>query len=339
MGEIEKMQIPQYTSLQEKASLYRGRYRCITSIDDFEAWLEPYIRIESHGYIYRGINEACYKNFTSLQRYVISNDIPSEIVNKLISEQLLSLKELSPTFLLDNYCMSVGIPCSDIYLLSFIQHYAGFTPLLDFTLNPRVALYFMSLGDGANCEDVSVDDIHSYVSIYMRNESGSPFLNLGRNVRPAPLLELYHSRNLTSKIFEKVKDLTNNQDNLDVQKVYQLLYKNFESQFSFANLNELSKDKPIIIAPSYWQSEKIQEQRYNPSFAFTNFNLVAQRGCFVYNNSSYSLDKYLFCVDIHKSLIPYIKKKYLKYQTFSALFPNNKRMVKNAFNQAQKSLL
>ena len=64
------MKLEQYTSLEEKEKIFRGKYKRINSANEFDKWFSG-----NHGKYFRGINEATYKNYTSAQRLFITNNL------------------------------------------------------------------------------------------------------------------------------------------------------------------------------------------------------------------------------------------------------------------------
>ena len=122
------MKIPNYLSLDEKKNSFKD-YRCINNIHDFKQWYES---LRNDGSIFRGMSESKYKNYTSAQRHNIMadyEDLPFQ------TQTMLELDELrkSNDKLLERHCKNLRMPCTDLYLLSFAQHYGGIAPMLDFT--------------------------------------------------------------------------------------------------------------------------------------------------------------------------------------------------------------
>lgn len=109
---------------------------------------------------------------------------------------------------------------------------------------------------------------------------------------------------------------------------------------------ETSKELEQLNIDSFYDSEfalwldntsnkfEIESLKTNISSVITNLNIETQKGCFVINLSSKKPyeDKQLECCDIHKSLVPYIKR-YIK-STSKDIYPVNKEIAKAALNAA-----
>lgn len=116
---------------------------------------------------YRGLSEAKYSLLTSGQRnFKKQNGISYDKfilggLDKLKNHQLMQrILELEPS---DNYTKLLG-------LLSLIQHYGGYTTLLDFTIDLNVALFFATESLSFNWQSIDIKKsnrpIEEYFSIY-----------------------------------------------------------------------------------------------------------------------------------------------------------------------------
>ena len=160
------MRVVPYTSFEEKNKFFQlykvnsAEYRINTrkEYDDFYNSLK-----NEHSVLFRGVNEAKYKLYTSIQRAFIEGRInPNETIGSFVAKEIDNIKNSS---VLSKYYLSIGIPITDFLYLSFLQHYAAPTSFLDFTHNINIALYFATenvrYGDGNT--SYCIDD---YISIY-----------------------------------------------------------------------------------------------------------------------------------------------------------------------------
>lgn len=164
------MKLKQYTSLEEKEEIFRGKYKRINSTDEFDKWFSG-----NHGRYFRGINEASFKNYTSAQRLYITRDLKIHgiTIADLVNEQVNSLKAVRRGLINSYYKNLLNREPSDLLLLSFAQHQKkGIAPLLDFTLDRRIALFFMIDGCGFSERGYSsplgdkFEPIENYASLY-----------------------------------------------------------------------------------------------------------------------------------------------------------------------------
>lgn len=165
------MKLEQYSSLHEKALIFKNKYKKIDSCEAFDRWFSG-----NHGKYFRGIKEAKYKNYTSAQRLFITHDLHIHNVSviDLVKEQVKSLRIVRGGLLNSYYSSLLYFEPSDLLLLSYAQHQKkGIAPLLDFTLDRRVALFFMSDGcDFSSCGSSAMDNdsaslsIENYSSLY-----------------------------------------------------------------------------------------------------------------------------------------------------------------------------
>lgn len=281
------MKLPQYKSINDKEISFPDRYRRIDNVQTLNSWLEEISEATAKSeekalgeYIFRGIKEAKYKNYTSAQRKYIVHDLvrSNATLADFIKMQIEALKgtetgsgveEKTGVYrnLLPRYYKSLGVEDNDFLYLSFSQHYGGISPLIDFSRNIKKAFHFMT--DGVKFQDEGGDDIDNYSSIY--------YLKV-----------------------ETFKQHISNNENVDFKK---------KLEFS----RELSTTM-VIVDKALYVEEK--DGRINV-ISFSNPNIVLQEGCFVYYYNAEDefepLEKELYCVDIHKSLAPHIQSEIMKY--------------------------
>ena len=121
--------------------------------------------IAHKGYIFRGVNEAKFKLFTSLQRCFLSPRINQVQYQSQFGFMNQEIKTLKSDSVLPAYYKSLGAPISDYLYMSFLQHYEAPTTLMDFTEDLDVALFFASRN--VQYPNIAKDnDIENYVSLY-----------------------------------------------------------------------------------------------------------------------------------------------------------------------------
>lgn len=166
------MKLEQYVSIAEKEGTFRHHvenrhYEIIVTPNDFDNWYAEMIQLKDR--IYRGVNEAKYKNFTSVQRLFITHELLNYNIEDVIIEQINNLRSAN-NHLLEKYCAALGIPCSDLFIMSMAQHHKGsISPLLDFSTDVNTALYFMQKGAEFVANGVGIGDgnsVENYMSIY-----------------------------------------------------------------------------------------------------------------------------------------------------------------------------
>ena len=163
-----------FESLDVKKNSFRAHdHFIIDTKNDFDLWFNNIIAIKAEertNFIFRGMKEAKHKLYTSGQRQWLENDMTEwagmtylnfiyELVNHARNHPLLE-----KVFDVYNYSATQR----EFPILSILQHYGGPTPLMDWTYNINVALFFatenLSGGHGTN-------SIDNYFSIYFINKS------------------------------------------------------------------------------------------------------------------------------------------------------------------------
>ena len=185
-----------YTSLSQKEKFWSNDKLGYTRIDSNEDFYKFYIENSNLGYvpfIYRGLKDAKYKMFTSLQvAYNVGDlkDLSYQERTRFVQTEIEHVR--------DNrckYCKHNQMPCGledvDFLYLSFLQHFGLYTPCLDFSYNLDKALFFAQ--DKMEKSTHPDSDIDNYVSIYwiqpnqtdQKNHSGMAYTLTQFGVRPA----------------------------------------------------------------------------------------------------------------------------------------------------------
>lgn len=316
------MVTPQYTSLEEKQRVFAKRYCIITTPSEFKNWYEEHKIRKDVKHIFRGIKEASYKNFTSAQRYYFQHDYKNCSPKELIAAQINALR-LNRQQLLQRYCYSFGIPCSDLFLLSFAQHHGGISPLLDFSRAVNTALFFMThhvefpnYGEGT----YEKEHILNYMSMYyiLRDSPMTP-----------NICEIY------GKMIRKYKNEIQINEKTTAQYWQKKINAEGKKLSAYQNLSSQFAGVPIVVEESkvvFW----VDGYEFVGKINDCNLNLAAQQGCFVYHDEGIlPLENELCCVDIHKSLVPFIREEILQeFFTEQTMFPNADVLVANALKEA-----
>lgn len=357
------MILPNYISSDEKRKAFGEKaYRQINTAREFDEW---YAKMSSDtALIYRGVKEARYKNYTSAQRKVIIEELPNQ--RQLIQSELDKLRK-SHGELLKEYCSSLGMTCSDLYLLSFAQHYGGVSPLLDFSFNLDKALFFMLDEASAKEGGAKKGSLDNYMSLYssrydvelekqlikMAEETvANKFKNskisteatkiLSKTMFSLPILA---QMGVTSFLEGMVNRVTESGFSEKKRKYAEIISEElavpyFDNVFSYATLcsQELPEIQPILI-PNKPLWVNVNGESKKSGVMISNLNIVAQEGCFVYYDKDLNpLEYQINCADIHKSLIPYIRLNYLSDLTKDKIYPDPNAIAQSSLFCAQANI-
>ena len=308
------MKLSTYISTEEKQSIF-STYQYIDSVGKFDQWYQSHCKLP---YYFRGIKEACYKNYTSAQRVCITHDLDC-LPSTLVYLQVQKLrKEHGQLF--EKYCKAIGIDCSDFFLMSYAQHYKnGISPLLDVTTDLDTALFFMCNGAQFSTNGVDTNSIENYASIYFINKEIPTFDDVLKNL----VSKVEFPQNISKEDFIKCAE-------------YYALRVFGTSLFNlFAALSKYSYF--LVDNKQYLCAFNKDEFNYQKTLTIGNFNMTAQNGCFIYydNDKEPFEEKVVECVDIHKKLIPYITQEILipKNKTEEYLFPDIDKIVNDSYEK------
>lgn len=306
-------QLSTYKDLDEKRKIFQedGNF-VIDSKSDFDAWYNAIVKRQSdakkmveesstesefedniynhYPFIFRGVGEAKFKIYTSAQRDWIINDMSEwagkpylEFINDLI-KKAYDKPLLTKVF---NY-YKLKINQRDFPTLSILQHYGAPTPLIDFTYNLDVALYFAT----EYCQpSLSSNKIDQYFSINI----------IDRNIQMKG--ELLNLMQINGGAFMKLSSFYEWATSPNAF----FYITDFENKFNRRSKKGFQDQRPLTI--------------------LFNQRIIPQEGLFVFNPSPtmpledrFNLPKEgsnlhlkkMTCINIKKSLSDYVRRRIKK---------------------------
>lgn len=291
----------EYATFDDKQAFFRS-HTIVKNIKELEQALEA-LKDEqqknTNHTVFRGVKEARYKLFNSLQRLWALRSLNDLGLDPMQAVQSLLLPFQGNNHVLKKYLKQLGVVCNDWWLLSFLQHYGAASPLLDFSKSYEVALFFA-------CKDIdfcgSTNPIDNYFSIYYYSN-----------------MEV--CRDITSSIVTYAKNIARGMEANKTNNT--AIWKN---ELSFNTIMGHAPNRTFIL-PTYTNKTKIRNTRREvvTTYTMANLNVTSQEGEFVCNmNMEMPLEQifkkatlcapdkyYISSIDIHKGLRDYIIKKYL----------------------------
>lgn len=314
----------QYKDLEEKAEHFL-QSQTINTPEELDAAMNELANFmgnkKLHA-VFRGVHEAKYKLYSSFQRMWFDRNLGETGTDPYLLVQNMIYHCFNRKHVLFKYFKQLGVICNDWLILSFLQHYGGASPLLDFSRNYKVALYFLCKGLKPY---YGKEEIHHYASIYYYKyvEAGKKFISLYRYAH-----EIVKGKTLIHK------------DNI---------WKN-ELRFSSVMKNIPNSEPIIIPAHNNRTHIKTEENKIATFYTVSNINLTSQKGEFVCNmdveqplEDVFHKDgkKYICCLNIHKGLREYIIEKYLGgslERNDSLYFPSEEQIAKDALEHTLKNI-
>ena len=302
----------EYNSLWEKKQFYN--FTIINTEEDFNN-IFPNIIDNQSNYVFRSVNEAKFKLYSSAQRQWIWNDL---------SNKYTSYKDYVNSFIVNvqshqhivSFFYNNHIPLNDFVILALLQHYSQPSPLVDFTYNPLLSLFFAF--DNVK-PGTTGNEIDNYVSLYRLKYTHPCFCSIQDvNVHGADTLS-YALRNLnmaqidTSKVLFDIRNLTYN-------------------EYADIGIMLVHGDKMGIT------NIQIPALGFTCTYNITNPNLRNQEGLFMLNTTEdipledlirkkhRYVGPLIDCYDINKELEPYIRTTYLDPAgiNHSLIYPQDK---------------
>lgn len=309
---LNKIIMKNYRSIKSKERFYKKLYHKIDTLPELQEFMdEARDKRENNikDVLYRGLPEALYKIYSSLQREWIGNNI-KQAFNNISCDEFIKkmIKNVQNDDTLNRYYKSMRFVQNDWNALCFLQHYGAPTPMVDFTYKLDVALF-----SGIKDYEQSSDSGSGYFSVYKIKEKDV-------NKMDKILLD--------NKIVNR-EDLRDS----DIKSLFSdILYDNISKY--------RSKEKPILCDASAGHIKSILKNgggKIDCDYYVGNLNMSAQDGALLFlNNEQHPLEESMKgkieVYDINKSLCKYIRD-YLCKQCITAdtLFPNQNAIAQKAF--------
>lgn len=151
-----------YATIEEKNEWWSAnhpysntKHQDIKTEQEFEHFYQELT--QQSGMVFRGVNNALYKMFTSLQVALLQNRIKGNSSITLVQKEIELIRVNKDTYC-DEGKLPRGLENVDILFMSFMQHFGLYTPCLDFSHNLKKALFF--------AWDKFQENNSDYVSIY-----------------------------------------------------------------------------------------------------------------------------------------------------------------------------
>ena len=319
-------QLPQYISFAEKEHhYYSNEYiRTETELDRLIYRLKP---IED-ALLFRGVNDARFKMYASSQRHWlqrtdwvarIGEQCYFDFIEKLIrrTEKLQEVKQ---------YMLQQGVHNNDMYLLALMQHFGAPSPMIDFSENLMTGLFFAT-DMMAAWEDSGREEPGDYVSLY--------YIARGFDWVSATVQSIM--KETEQKLQSMLETYVQPYDAEEAKKdIEQLLYRQFRLDNRNSNITFVPVGGPSLGRVTV----NIPALNLACDYEIINDRIVRQQGMFIMNNTisdplveimnKQSQQKMFCCVNIHKSLVNYLKSKYLQpnHCTHDEVYENQKETVK-----------
>lgn len=356
----KKLMNTEYNSKEDKQLTFGNQnMEWIDTINDYDSVKKS---LEKNKLIYRGVNEAKYKLYTSLQRQFLSNKVNRNRYRTLFDFMNEEINQIKPDDVLPKYYKALGAPVTDYLYMSFLQHYGAPTTLMDFSEDIDTALYFATQDVAYKMDGAVQNHISNYVSLYWidpnEKEEGSGLISIYEKVL----------QNCINGIAHLLEDSTYEKDSFQLESEVgkYLSFSNLEN----VNLGVLwgdndSRYKRLFLSSDKYYSE-LQDQicsslrtasrsaarKWKDSIQFlfkqavviANLNQVAQKGCFIHympDDVNIPLEEFstpdkrsnlrIHCINIHKSLCPIIRRTLTV--TKDSLFPKPETISKMIYDE------
>ena len=307
------MKLQEYNSLEEKSKFFKEN----NTIDTLPKLKECLDNLHNNNQLlFRGVNNARYKLFCSMQRKWLSDDIQlnfklsySDYINTLLQNH----KQIIERFGIENF----PIWQNDWNSLAFLQHYGAPTPFIDFTTDVDVALFFGIHNLSLNSED----NVDGYFSIYWLCPEDN---------------DIFKMSTLLARVKDDVEPKLKNKQLPSSNKV-----GNYISYIAI--INHLANN--ILWIDSKTIPPIMDEENYLDFNLLTkNPNMIAQKGeLFAIKIGDKPLEEILAnklcCANIRKSLVPYIQRYLIdKDITSNSIFPSFEQIAKQCIETTDISL-
>ena len=295
---------PNYESFEEKSEVFKENFK-IDNEEEVDSIVSMYSSHEKD-FLYRGINTATYKLYSSSQvQWMLSDAISKKTNIEDYYDFIMDSIELTrENNRVKQYIKDNGISDNDLFILALMQHYGMPSPVLDFSHSIFGALYFAWDKCDRTLSDTQTQ-LSDYISLYVINKK-IDWVNCSvQNV-------MRNSAEQLNDMLQKDKLFTAGMvDTKDVEKEFlKLPYLKFKD-WNFVAVED-NPENPVKIS--------IPALKFDCEYQIINDRIISQQGMFIANNTldkplvelmnDWCKEKYFVCYNIHKKLLDYIKQKY-----------------------------
>lgn len=340
---FQRMKLPEYKSFEEKAPFFapedlsHGYPFVIDTPEEFDQLYDTLQKEHnsSNHLLFRGVSEAKFQNFTSVQRLWLTNKWEEGFTfDMLVERGLQSVKEKS---ILKEYLSSLNVQPNDFYYLTFLQHFGAPTPMLDFSHNLNVGLYF-AFDNSSKVKKLLKSDknIDNYTSLYLYDIA-------------AYQMQVVNLIDMLADSFRRGVEMVNdfNLKNPGVHLDISLLSSidSFSAWKNPQNGGDGVHKVNIGLLDNSIRGNQVQDITGNKLF-WSNIRIIAQNGCLmVYPNEKIPLEKYLSeqihiplrCFNIHKSLKTHVMSRINLSKDL--IYPNEESIAKAVRNYMESNVI
>lgn len=320
----------------------------IDTKEDFDSIYEENKNLEST--LYRGVSEAKWRIYSSLQRYWINEKLYQNGTDyKTFVEKTIINAKKQNGGVLEKFFKKNGIsPDNDIAVLSFLQHYGCPTPLVDWSNSFENALYFAT--ENVNAFTKESREIDKYFSVYHIEE---------KDLISTSLVALVEKGISEAEKHVKNNIIRNGQTEGIEQPEMEKFFARDRLKMATKMLHQkslikfITKIERLITFPLTYFSD-INEKN-DIQFSLNNsMNIINQQGVFIWNSDPFKpiehvgneqfgskenvIYRFSKCYNINKKLVDYVKDKIRQEGINSEfIYPDPSLIAKNSFEETKAS--
>ncbi|KEY20347.1 FRG domain-containing protein [Kaistella antarctica] len=316
----------------------------IDSKEEFDEIFE--LNKNSKGILYRGVSEAKFRIYSSLQRYWINEKIYEKGIDyKSFIEKMIVNAKKQQGKILEKFFKKNGIsPNNDIAVLSFLQHYGCPTPLVDWTNSFINSLYFAT--ESFSEDKGEVREIEKYFSVYYIEEKDLISTSLVSIIEKGIHKKKEHLKNdlVKNGELDGINEIEMNKffSNNRLEMATKMLYQR-------GLIDYLTKVERLMTFELTYFSDL--NEGTDIQFSLNNsMNIINQQGVFIWNSDPFKpieqvgneqliertdvIYRFSKCYNINKNLVDYVREKIKKEGIDkNFIYPNPSLIAQNCFSE------